>query len=103
MCFFARNLSITLSAGVPLIRSLEIVMSQTQSAGLSLTLKEVNKDIKKGLSLSESIQKYPKIFPPLWKGIIEVGEASGNLPFVLEKLSGYLELRLEFERKLKTE
>ncbi|MCK4810256.1 MAG: type II secretion system F family protein [Candidatus Omnitrophica bacterium] len=99
--FFARNLSTTLSAGIPLLRSLEIISSQAESLKLGAVTVSIVKEIKKGLSLSEAISKYPKIFSALWRGIIEVGETSGNLPFVLEKLADYLELRLDFERKIK--
>jgi len=102
MCYFARNLTITLSAGVPLLRSIEIISLQIESIGLANILNKIGEDIKKGFSLSESVERYPYVFSPLWKGIIEVGEASGNLPFVLEKLADYLEMRLEFERKIKS-
>jgi len=102
LCLFARNLAVVLSAGVPLLRSLEIISAQTESLALEKILKNVGDDIKGGLSLSEAIMKHPKHFSSLWMGIINVGEASGNLPFVLERLSDYLELRLEFERKIKS-
>ena len=101
LAFFARNLSTTLSSGVTLLRSLEILSSQAESSQFEKILKKCGEHIKEGLSLSESIIKYPKVFPSLWKGLIEVGEASGNLPFVLEKLADYLEVRINFERKIK--
>jgi type IV pilus assembly protein PilC len=102
LTFFARNLSTTLYSGVTLLRSIELLAQQTESAKFEKILQEVSKNVKEGLSLSEAIAKYPVIFSPLWRGIIEVGEASGNLPFVLEKLAGYLEKRMEFERKVKS-
>ncbi len=102
MCYFARNLSVALSTGVPLLKSLEVISVEVESIGLSRILEKIKEDIRSGLSLSESIEKYPRIFSSLWKGIIEVGEASGNLPFVLEKLAEYLEMRIEFERKIKS-
>ncbi len=102
LAFFARNLSTVLSAGVSLLRSLELLASQTESLKLEKVLRNAMEDIKRGFSLSESMNKYPHIFSPLWRGVIEVGEASGNLPLVLERLSDYLEMRLEFERKIKS-
>ena len=48
------------------------------------------------------MKEYSRVFSSLWQGIIEVGEASGNLPFVLERLADYLELHLDFERKIKS-
>lgn len=101
LTFLARNLATTLSSGVTLMRSLEMLSSQTESGTLEKILRKCQDDIRGGLSLSETIMKYPKVFSVLWQGIIEVGEASGNLPFVLEKLADYLELRMEFERKVK--
>ena len=100
LAFLARNLSTTLSSGVTLLRSLEILSYQSESIKLEKILKECSGYIKEGLSLSEAIIKYPKIFSHLWRGLIEVGEASGNLPFVLEKLADYLEIRISFERKI---
>jgi len=101
LAFLARNLSTTLSSGVTLLRSLEILSYQAESLKLEKVLKRCSEYIKEGLSLSEAIVKYPKVFSPLWRGLIEVGEASGNLPFVLEKLADYLEVRMNFERKIK--
>jgi len=102
LAFLARNLSITLSSGVTLLRSLEILSFQAESAGLEKILQECAKAIKGGQSFSEAISQYPKVFPALWRGLVEVGEASGNLPLVLEKLGGYLEIRMDFERKVKS-
>ncbi|MCD6228698.1 MAG: type II secretion system F family protein [Candidatus Omnitrophica bacterium] len=102
LVFFARNLSTTLSAGMPLLRSLEIISSQVESIKLSQTLREIVEDIRKGLSLSEAIKKHGNVFSSLWRGITEVGETSGNLPLVLERLADYLERRLDFERKIKS-
>ena len=101
LAFFARNLSTTLSSGVTLLRSLEILSVQAESVKLEKILERCSEYIKEGLSLSEAIIKYPQVFSPLWRGLVEVGEASGNLPFVLEKLADYLEIRINFERKIK--
>jgi len=97
---FSRNLAITLSSGVTLLRSLEVIASQNESVKLEKILKNCCTDIRNGLSLCESLAKYPDVFSPLWIGIIRVGEASGNLPFVLDKLTEYLVLKMEFERKV---
>jgi type IV pilus assembly protein PilC len=101
LTFLARNLAVTLSSGITLLRSLEILSSQAESAKLGKILEECGNYVRSGLSFSEAINKYPAVFSPLWQSIVEVGEASGNLPFGLEKLADYLEIRMEFERKIK--
>ncbi len=102
LAFFARNLATTLSSGVTLLRSLEIIAHQTESSGLAKVLQNCCNDIKSGLSFGEAVEKYPKVFSNLWSGIVRVGETSGNLPFVLERLADFLEMRMEFERRIKS-
>lgn len=101
LVFFARNLAIALSAGLPLVRSLEVLSSQSESEKLSKILQGIIKEIKKGLSLSEAMAKFPQVFSSLWIGMVESGEASGSIVFTLEKLADYLEMRADFERKIK--
>jgi len=100
LTMFSRNLATTLSSGVTLLRSLEILASQSESLGMEKVLKKCSDDIRSGLSLSEAIAKHPRVFGNLWRGIVEVGEASGNLPFVLDKLADYLEARMEFQARI---
>jgi len=102
LTFFARNLATTLSSGVTLLRSLELIAVQTESAKLGDVLNSCCSGIRGGLSFSEVVAKYSNVFSSLWRGIIQVGETSGNLPFVLERLADYLELKMEFERKIKS-
>jgi type IV pilus assembly protein PilC len=102
IAFLARNLATTLSSGVTLLRSLEILSIQTESIKLGNILKECGDHIRGGLSFKEAVAKYPQTFSSLWRAIIEVGEASGNLPTVLDRLADYLEIRMEFERKIKS-
>ena len=102
LAIFARNLSLALSSGMTLLKSLEILSLQTESKRFENILKRATEFIKSGLSLSEAFSKYPDIFSSFWIGIIQVGESSGNLPFVMEKLADYLEIRVEFARKIKT-
>ncbi|MCP4652072.1 MAG: type II secretion system F family protein [Candidatus Omnitrophica bacterium] len=102
LTMLARNLAVTLSSGITLLRSLEILAKQAESGKMQQVLQECGTYVREGLSFSEAIHKYPKIFPSLWQSIVEVGEASGNLPFGLDKLADYLEMRMDFERKIKS-
>lgn len=100
LALFARQLATLLSSGVPLLRSLETLSAQCASKKLYVVLCKITEDIKGGLSLTESIGKYPNVFASLWRGLIDTGEASGNLAGVLEKLADYLEMRQEFLRRI---
>lgn len=100
LCQFARQLAVLLSSGVTLLRALEIVSNQTSSKKFHAMLCDITQNVKDGLSLTEAVQKYPRTFSSLWIGLIDTGEASGNLAQVLDKLAEYLEIQLAFIRKM---
>ncbi|MGE0267223.1 MAG: type II secretion system F family protein [Candidatus Omnitrophota bacterium] len=94
---FSRQLGTMLEAGVTLIRSLDVILSQVQSQRFNEALKQIRNDVEKGESLSSSLAKHPQIFNPFWISLIEVGEASGTIPTVLAKLNFYLEQQARFK------
>lgn len=94
---FSKQLATMLESGVTLIRSLNVIQTQIESEQLSKILKQVRKDIEQGHSLSHCLEKYPKIFNPFWVSLVEVGEASGTMPIVLNKLNSYMEQQANFK------
>lgn len=93
---FARQLCTLLESGITLLRSLEVVVDQVESEQLYKILTDVTRDVEQGSALSEALAKYPKIFNQFWISLIEVGEASGTMPMVLNKLAFYLEQQAAF-------
>ncbi len=93
---FSRQLATMLEAGVTLLRSLDVIVSQVESEQLAKILNTVRDDVKQGSSLSAALQKYPKVFNQFWVSLIEVGEASGTMPMVLDKLAFYLDQQAKF-------
>ena len=97
MTAFSRQLATMLEAGVTLIRSLDVIVSQVQSEKLYNVLKKVRADVENGEALSLAISKHPQVFDQFWISLIEVGEASGTIPIVLNKLNFYLEQQARFK------
>ncbi len=93
---FSRQLVTMLESGVTLLRSLDVIASQVESKQFSVILSKMKSDVEQGLSLSSSLAKHPKIFSQFWVSLVEVGEASGTMPLVLEKLAFYLEQEAAF-------
>ena len=93
---FARQLATMLGSGVTLLRSLDVILSQVESRELARVLTKVRDDIEQGRSLSQSLAKHPKVFNQFWVSLVEVGEASGTMPLVLEKLAFYMEQQAAF-------
>ncbi|MEW6008082.1 MAG: type II secretion system F family protein [Candidatus Omnitrophota bacterium] len=100
LVIFARQLATMLSAGVNLLRCLEIISLQVTSRKLQSALETIKKDVSSGRNLSDSLAEHPKIFSKFWINLVTAGEASGSLPVVLDKLAFYLEAREAFKTKL---
>src|SRR3989338_10482121 len=97
---FARQLTTMLEAGVTLLRSLDVIVSQVASENFYKVLNRVRGDVEQGSSLSASLAKHPKVFDQFWVSLVEVGEASGTMPVILEKLAFYLEQRAAFKSSI---
>ncbi len=94
---FSRQLATMLKAGVTLVRALDVVLSQAQSKRFYEILIKVKEDVEQGKPLSRALSRYPDVFNQFWCSLIEVGEASGTCPNVLEKLAFYLEQQAAFK------
>ncbi len=95
---FTRTLSLLLGAGVSLLEALDIVASAIDSAVYRGELKEVNKQVEKGVTLSDAIAHYEN-FPPILHQMVAVGEETGKLDEILGKISEYFEKESEYAIK----
>lgn len=96
------QLAILLDAGVPLLRTLEVICAQIESRQLLSALNQVRRDIEAGSSFREALTKHPRIFSDLWLNVVETGEASGHLPQSLNHLARYLNSMRNIQRKAVT-
>jgi type IV pilus assembly protein PilC len=99
---FFRNLSSMIVAGLPLSRALTVLEKQTSKAVLKKVIHEVNENIMKGQTLSDSLLKYPKHFSTLETSMIHVGEESGNLAESLNTMAAQLEKSFQLKKKIKS-
>jgi len=79
------------------LRSLDVIVSQIQSKQLFTAVTQIHDDIEQGSSLSAALSKHPKIFDQFWVSLAEVGEASGTMPLVLNKLAEHVEQDASFQ------
>lgn len=76
---FARHLSITVKAGLPVLEGLRLVKAQTQSKSLGMLLEDVINSVNNGQSLGDSLARHEGAFGDFFVNVIRVGEASGSL------------------------
>jgi type IV pilus assembly protein PilC len=88
---FSRQLATLVDSGVALTAALELLGSQISNRWLARTVNQVMDDVRIGSSLSDAMAKHTLAFPELYCRMIEVGERSGNLAQVLQRLADYLE------------
>lgn len=95
---FARQFVSILSAGVPIIKALEMIVDQTENKSLKKGLQEVKTLVEKGEKLADAMRSQGKTFPPILINMVEAGEASGSLEIALERMATHFEK----EAKLKS-
>ncbi|MFC2068596.1 type II secretion system F family protein [Chloroflexota bacterium] len=98
---FARDLATMLGAGLPMLRSLDIIYKQTKKRSMKTVVRTIIWDLEKGSSFSEACTVHGNIFPPLFTRLIRVGEEVGSLAFILEQLSTHISKEEETARKVK--
>lgn len=94
MAEFTRTLALLASAGVALVEGLNIVKGVVDNAVLDQALVTVAKDVEKGQSLAASLAKHDA-FPMIVSQMVSVGEQTGKLDDVLNRVAGYFEVESE--------
>ncbi|MCD6429507.1 type II secretion system F family protein [bacterium] len=89
--YTARTLSSLISGGVSITETLEIASETVSNTQFKKALQQAARDIKKGKKLSIIISQFPKIYPPIFVQMLEVGEETGKTSEVLSKLAEFFE------------
>jgi type IV pilus assembly protein PilC len=101
LTLFTRQLSTLQDAGLPLLRSLQILESQQKPGLMKNILLGVTEEVEGGSSLSESMGKFPKAFDHLYVKMVNAGEIGGVLDVILQRLSEFMEKSERLKRKIK--
>ena len=99
---FCRQMYSLTKAGVPLIRTLTLILETTRSDRLSESLRSIIDDVTAGQTLTNAVSKHPKVFSSLFVSLINAGENSGQLDTVFLRLAEYLELIDRTKKQIKT-
>lgn len=97
-----QQLAAMLEAGIPLLRSLEVLSAQVESEPLVNALAHMRQDIEAGRTFRDAMAKHPHVFSAFWLNLVETGEASGHLAQSLQQLARYLESVRDLQRKAMT-
>lgn len=96
-----RQLATLIDAGLPLLRSLNILTAQLKPSKMRDVLREITNDVQTGGTLSEAMAKHPKAFDRLYVNMVKAGEVGGMLETVLNRLADFMEKRMALQRRVK--
>jgi type II secretory pathway component PulF len=99
LIIFTKQFRSMLHAGIPIIRTMQVLEAQTENKILRKVMVRMGEDVKQGATLFEALEKHPAIFSTLYRSMMKAGEMSGALPEVLERLV-YI---IEHEAKIKSD
>lgn len=99
---YCRQFATLIRAGVSILESTRILAEQTSSKVLKKSLKDVEEQVRSGLTFSDASAKHPKVFPALFVNMIRAGEATGNLDEALERLALSYEKQFNLKKKVQS-
>jgi len=102
LILFTKQFRSMIQAGVPIIRLMQVLVSQTQDKTLKKVATEISQDIKDGMTLYAAMKKHPSVFSPLYLSMINAGEISGSVPEILERLIDIVEHEAKIKKDIKS-
>ena len=100
LTLFTRQLSTLQDAGLPLLRSLQILEGQQKPGLMKNVVGGVVEEVEGGSSLSDAMAKYPKAFDVLYTKMVHAGEIGGVLDIILQRLAEFMEKAQRLKRKI---
>lgn len=99
---FCREISSMLSAGISLVRAMNIINNRDLSPKLKYAFGELLSSIKKGIALSDAMELLGRAFPSMLINMVKAGEASGRLDETMEKMADYYEKETRLAKNIKS-
>ena len=96
---FTRHLAVMVKGGVSLPESIEMLANQVKSPYFQVVLKNVSKNVRRGVPLCEALENHPNVFSLIYINMIRVGETLGKLEDALKLLA--LQIKKDHDLKSK--
>ncbi len=101
IAIITRQLSTMISAGIPLLESMEILHEQAADPGFKGVLDTIIEDVRSGTDFSSALARHPRCFSGIYVNMVKAGEAGGQLDTILNRLADYLEAIEEIKREVR--
>jgi type IV pilus assembly protein PilC len=91
---FTRTFGVLVRSGVPMLTALDVVKETAGNAVLSKAVESVQREVREGGSISKPLSKEP-LFPPMVVQMVAVGEETGKLDDMLQKIADFYDDEVE--------
>lgn len=99
---FTRQMATLIQAGLPLAKSLQIMVDQIDNVQLRKTVQGISNSVQGGNTLAKSMAEYPDIFNMIYISMVEAGELGGNLDDTMLRLADQEEKSQEIRSKVRS-
>lgn len=96
-----RQLSTLIDAGLPIVRSLDILEQQQKPGTLRVAVRLIKEDVMEGATLSDAMKRHPRAFDALYTNMIRAGELGGVLDVILQRLADFREKSQALKSKIR--
>lgn len=101
LVLFCRQMATLLKSGIPLVRCFDIIASQTDDKLFKRVLSQLSSAVQSGSVLSAAIAAQGDIFPPMLSRMVEVGEVTGDLSGIMERMALQYESDSRIRKKVR--
>jgi len=97
---FTSQLAVMAKAGIGLTAALEGIGEQIKAPRMALIVRTLKRDVEAGRQFSEALQRFPKVFSPLYVNMVKASELSGSFGHMLQRIGDYLNQQMETRRQV---
>ncbi len=97
-----RQLSVLISAHVPLVTALGAMVDQVENPKLKNILSHVKQQVNEGKGLADAFAEHPDVFSDIYINLVRAGEASGSLDKVMKRLADFTQDQFALVNKVKS-
>lgn len=98
---FASKMSALVNAGVPIVRSIDLLAAQQKLPLFKRALQSISLEVNQGIGLGPALRRWPEVFDRLTIAMVEAGEAGGVLDESLRRLAKLLEDNAKLQNQIK--
>lgn len=88
---FTRNLSSLLKTDIPIVQAFTIIERTLGNIYYKKAMKETSEKVKEGVTISQVLEQFPHLFPPILIQMVSVGEQSGTLEVIADEIAQFYE------------